>query len=182
MVKENIFTGTNNFASFSVLDEDFSGYFGFSESEVEHMLSAADRQDKADLIKEWYDGYVFGNSYVYCPWDVTNYMSALIKRKDAKPKNYWKFTSHNGILFSFVERTDFDVTDKFETLLNGGTITQTISDEHTYDTLGRSEDNLWSVLLMTGYLTKADTEEAGEIVAERYAEGLMAIPRFYATE
>lgn len=164
IAKESIFTGTNNFASFSVLDEDFSQYFGFTEDEVEEILSAAGQQDKADIIKEWYDGYIFGNSCVYCPWDVMNYMSALKRRKNAKPKNYWKFTSHNGILLAFVERTDFDVTDQFETLLNGGTITRSISDELTYDTLRGSEDNLWSVLLMTGYLTKADREEEGENV------------------
>lgn len=165
IAKESIFTGTNNFASYSVLDEDFSGYFGFSKDEVEKMLSAADREDKAELIKEWYDGYVFGDSYLYCPWDVVNYMSALKKRENAKPKNYWKNTSHNGILLTFVERTDFDVTEKFETLLNGGTITQSISDELTYDSLHESEDNLWSVLLMTGYLTKADPGEEGETVS-----------------
>lgn len=165
IAKESIFTGTNNFASYSVLDEDFSDYFGFSEDEVGKILVAADRRDKTDIIKEWYDGYVFGNSYVYCPWDVMNYMSALKKRKDAKPKNYWKFTSHNGILLTFVDRTDFDVTEKFETLLNGGTITQSISDELTYDTLHASEDNLWSVLLMTGYITKADPGEDGETVS-----------------
>lgn len=165
IAKESIFTGTNNFASYSVLDEDFSGYFGFSKDEVEKMLSAADREDKAELIKEWYDGYVFGDSYLYCPWDVINYMSALKKRENAKPKNYWKNTSHNGILLTFVERTDFDVTEKFETLLNGGTITQSISDELTYDSLHESEDNLWSVLLMTGYLTKADPGEEGETVS-----------------
>lgn len=165
IAKESIFTGTNNFASYSVLDEDFSGYFGFSKDEVEKMLSAAEREDKAELIKEWYDGYVFGDSYLYCPWDVINYMSALKKRENAKPKNYWKNTSHNGILLTFVERTDFDVTEKFETLLNGGTITQSISDELTYDSLHESEDNLWSVLLMTGYLTKADPGEEGETVS-----------------
>lgn len=165
IAKESIFTGANNFASYSVLDEDFSEYFGFSEDEVEEILTAADRKDKADVIKEWYDGYVFGDSYVYCPWDVMNYMSALKKRENAKPKNYWKFTSHNGILLTFVERTDFDVTEKFETLLNGGTIIQSISDELTYDTLHASEDNLWSVLLMTGYITKAGPDEEGETVS-----------------
>ena len=165
IAKESIFTGTNNFASYSVLDEDFSEYFGFSEDEVEEILTVADRNDKADVIKEWYDGYVFGNHSVYCPWDVMNYMSALKKRPDAKPKNYWKFTSHNGILLSFVERADFDVTGKFETLLNGGTITQSISDELTYDTLHISEDHLWSVLLMTGYVTKSDPDDVGETVA-----------------
>ena len=164
IAKESIFTGTNNFASYSVLDADFSEYFGFSEEEVEKMLLAADRQDKADLIKEWYDGYIFGDSFLYCPWDVMNYMSALKKRENAKPKNYWKNTSHNGILLTFVKRTDFKVRGKFEILLNGGTITQTISDELTYDTLHSSEDNLWSVILMTGYLTKADAGEEGETV------------------
>lgn len=164
IAKESIFTGTNNFASYSVLDADFSEYFGFSEEEVEKMLLAADRQDKADLIKEWYDGYIFGDSFLYCPWDVMNYMSALKKRENAKPKNYWKNTSHNGILLTFVKRTDFKVRGKFEILMNGGTITQTISDGLTYDTLHSSEDNLWSVILMTGYLTKADAGEEGETV------------------
>lgn len=164
VAKENIFTGTNNFASYSVLDRDFSGYFGFSEDEVGRLLSAAGRTDKADIIKEWYDGYVFGNSYVYCPWDVMNYIAALSRRKDAGPGNYWKHTSHNGILLTFVNRKDFRVKSKFETLMNGGTIAQTISDELTYDTLHSSEDNLWSVLLMTGYLTKADIGEEGETV------------------
>ena len=81
IAKESLFTGANNFASYSVLDEDFSGYFGFSKNEVDAILTAADRHDRADVIKEWYDGYVFGNSYVYCPWDVMNYMSALKKEK-----------------------------------------------------------------------------------------------------
>ncbi len=165
IAKESIFTGTNNFASYSVLDEDFSEYFGFSENEVAELLSAADREDKAGIIKEWYDGYVFGNSFVYCPWDVMSYMSALKKRKNAKPKNYWKNTSHNGILLTFVTRTDFFVSHKFEILMNGGTIVQTISDELTYDTLHSSEDNLWSVILMTGYLTKANADEDGDTVS-----------------
>ena len=165
IAKESILTGTNNFASYSVLDEDFSQYFGFSKNEITAILKAADRSETADTIKEWYDGYVFGNSYVYCPWDVINYLSALKKRRDAKPKNYWKNTSHNGILLTFVKRTDFDVSDKFEALLNGETIVQTISDELTYDTLHSTEDNLWSVLLMTGYITKADAGEEGETVS-----------------
>lgn len=164
IAKESFFTGTNNFAPYSVLDEDFSQYFGFSEREVSELLSAANCEEKADVIKEWYDGYVFGNSYVYCPWDVMNYIAALTKRKNAKPKNYWKNTSHNEILLSFVTRTDFFVSRKFEILMNGGTIVQTITDELTYDTLHSSEDHLWSVLLMTGYLTKSGAGEEGETV------------------
>ena len=164
IAKESIFTGTNNFASYSVLDERFSKYFGFLENEVEVMLDAADRKEAAEEIREWYDGYVFGNSYVYCPWDVINHISALRYKRTAKPKNYWKNTSHNGILLTFVKRTDFKVKGKFEILMNSGTILQTISDELTYDTLHSSEDNLWSVLLMTGYITKAYAEEEGETV------------------
>ena len=164
IAKESIFTGTNNFASYSVLDRSFSGYFGFSKEEVNEMLAVAGKEDKAETMKEWYDGYVFGDSFVYGPWDVLNYLSVLRKYPDEEPKNYWKNTSHNGILLTFVKRTDFDVTDKFETLLNGGTITQTISDKLTYDTLHSSEDNLWSVLLMTGYVTKADATQKGDTV------------------
>ena len=165
IAKESIFTGTNNFASYSVIDKSFSEYFGFTDEEVNTMLAAADRVARKSTIKEWYDGYVFGNSFVYCPWDVINFLSELRKYPDARPKNYWKNTSHNGILLTFVKRTDFDVADKFETLLNGGTITQTISDALTYDTLHSSEDNLWSVLLMTGYITKSDPEEDDDTVS-----------------
>ena len=165
IAKESIFTGTNNFASYSVLDERFSRYFGFLKDEVDTMLEAADRKEAAEEIKEWYDGYVFGNSYVYCPWDVINHISALRYKRTTKPKNYWKNTSHNGILLTFVKSTDFDVADKFEILLNGGAITQVISDELTYDTLHSTEDNLWSVLLMTGYITKSDPEEDGDTVS-----------------
>ena len=165
IAKESIFTGTNNFASYSVTDKNFSGYFGFTDEEVNTMLAAADRTARKNTIKEWYDGYVFGNSFVYCPWDVINFISELRKYPDARPKNYWKNTSHNGILLTFVKRTDFDVADKFETLLNGGVINQEISDELTYDTLHLSEDNLWSVLLMTGYITKADPEEDDDTVS-----------------
>ena len=164
IAKESIFTGTNNFMSYSVLDDDFSEYFGFTQEEVDKLLEAANRQDKAEDIRSWYDGYFFGNTSVYCPWDVTSYVAALLRNKNAKLKNYWKNTSHNGILLTFIERTEFDVSDKFEMLLNGGTILQTISDELTYDTLHESEDNLWSVLLMTGYLTKADPEAEGDTV------------------
>ena len=164
IAKESIFTGTNNFMSYSVLDDDFSEYFGFTQEEVDRILEEADCQEIAEDIRAWYDGYVFGNTSVYCPWDVTCYAAALLRNRNAKPKNYWKNTSHNGILLTFIERTEFDVSDKFETLLNGGTIEQTISDELTYDTLHESEDNLWSVLLMTGYLTKADPETDGDTV------------------
>ena len=167
IAKESIFTGTNNFASYSVIDKNFSQYFGFTDEEVDRMLAAADRTARKDTIREWYDGYVFGNSFVYGPWDVINFLSELRNYPNSKPKNYWKNTSHNGILLTFVKRTDFDVAGKFEKLLNGGTVVQTISDGLTYDTLHSTEDNLWSVLLMTGYITKADPDEDGDTVSLR---------------
>lgn len=153
IAKESIFTGTNNFASYSVLDEDFSRYFGFTQEEVDKLLASAGLSDKAAVFQKWYDGYVFGDTPVYCPWDVVNYTSALLRRRDARPKNYWRNTSGNGVIREFVGR--FKVSGKFETLMNGGTIRETISDELTYDILHETEQNLWSVLLMTGYLTKA---------------------------
>lgn len=165
IAKESIFTGVNNFASCSVLDDRFSRYFGFTQKEVDALLLAADLEEKRDIFKEWYDGYIFGDEAVYCPWDVVNYVSALQYRKSAKPKNYWKNTSGNGIIKDFMERKEFSVKSKFEILMNGGTISQTISDELTYDSLHETEDNLWSVLLMTGYLTKADPDEEGNTVS-----------------
>ena len=165
IAKESIFTGLNNFTSFSVLDEDFSQYFGFTQSEVDELLDAAALREKSDVFKAWYDGYLFGDTHVYCPWDVVSYAAALLKRKTAKPKNYWANTSANGIIREFAERKEYRVKGKFETLMNGGTIIQTISDELTYDTLHETENNLWSVLLMTGYLSKADAEADGNTVA-----------------
>ena len=164
IAKESIFTGTNNFMSYSVLDERFSSFFGFTQEELDQLLTITGLNEKMEVIRDWYDGYVFGNTSVYCPWDVVSYVSALLEIRTAKPKNYWKNTSSNGILLTFVKRTDFDVSDKFETLLNGGTIRQTISDELTYDTLHESEENLWSVLLMNGYLTKVDPDAEGDTV------------------
>ena len=160
IAKESIFTGTNNFASYSVLDDRFSRYFGFTQEEVDRLLQAADLTERSDTFRAWYDGYMFGNTAVYCPWDVASYVSALLYDRKAKPKNYWKNTSSNDVIRDFVNHTDWGISDKFEVLMNGGIIAQVISDELTYDTLHESEQNLWSILLMTGYLTKADAAEA----------------------
>lgn len=162
--KESIFTGVNNFSSYSVLSEDFSDYFGFTDREVQRMLAEAGMGEKDELIRSWYDGYVFGNSYVYCPWDVVSYVAALLRRPNAMPENYWKNTSGNGVLKTFISRKKFRVTRQFETLMNGGTIRKTIQDQLTYDTMYKNEDSLWSVLLMTGYLTKADPDAVGTTI------------------
>ena len=164
IAKESIFTGTNNFASYSVLEDRFSRYFGFTQEEVDKLLAAAGLSDRADVFKDWYDGYVFGRTSVYCPWDVVNYTAALLYDHDAEPQNYWRNTSENGVIRDFVNHSDWGIPDKFEVLMNGGTVTQTISDELTYDKLHESEENLWSILLMTGYLTKADPTVRGRQV------------------
>ena len=163
IAKKSIFTGANNFAPYSILDNGFSEYFGFSESEVKELLAEIGNLEKEKIVSERYDGYLFGDSRVYCPWDVMRFAAELQTDKNAKPKNYWKNTNHNGVLLTFAKRTDFRVSGKFETLLNGGSITQTITDELTYDTLETSEDNLWSVIFMTGYLTKADESNDNKI-------------------
>ena len=154
--KESIFTGVNNFACYSVTSRKFSRYFGFTQDEVTDMLDAFGMADKMNLIKEWYDGYIFGNTEVFCPWDVASYLSDVIDDDQEEPRNYWADTSSNAILKDFVNHDRIDASEKFEKLLNGGTITEDISEELTYDHISDSERNLWSVLLMTGYISKAD--------------------------
>lgn len=167
--KESIFTGTNNFVSDTISNNRFNEYFGFMQDEIENMLEEFGQTEKAGVVKEWYDGYHFGAVDVYCPWDVLNYLSDLQHNSDAKPAGYWKNTSDNAIIRSFIEQKGNAITKKLEILLAGGTIEQKIEEELTYDYLHSSEENLWSVLYLTGYLTKAENEikgdNAGECVA-----------------
>ena len=156
ITKESIFTGVNNFACYSVTSRKFSQYFGFTQDEVADMLNTFGLSEKMELIRQWYDGYLFGNTEVFCPWDVASYLSALIDDEEEEPRNYWADTSSNSILNDFVNHSKFDASEKFEVLLNGGSITEDISEELTYDHIADSEKNLWSVLLMTGYVSKAD--------------------------
>ncbi len=164
IAKESIFTGVNNFASYSVLDERFSSFFGFTQDEVDILLKTAGLSEKTDVFREWYDGYIFGSAPVYCPWDVVSYVSDLLYRRDMKPKNYWVNTSGNGVIRDFIENKSFNVNSKFETLMNGGTVSAEITDQLTYETLDKREDNFWSILLMTGYLTKSGPEDDGDQV------------------
>lgn len=154
--RESIFTGVNNFACYSVTSSRFCRYFGFSKAEVETMLNAFRLSDRFDLIRQWYDGYIFGDCEVFCPWDVVSYIAFAMNDGDVEPQNFWANTSSNEILTEFINHPGMNVSDKFELLLNGGILTEDISPELTYDTLTDSEKNLWSVLLMTGYLSKAD--------------------------
>ena len=155
--KESIFTGVNNFACYSVTSRKFSQYFGFTQDEVVKMLNAFGLSDRLDVIRQWYDGYIFGNTEVFCPWDVASYLSAVKDDPEEEPRNYWADTSSNSILDEFVNHSRIDASEKFEALLNGRIITEDISEELTYDHISDSEKNLWSVLLMTGYVSMADT-------------------------
>lgn len=159
IAKESIFTGTNNFISNSVSQTEYSNYFGFTEAEVWKLLQDAGLGEYADSIRNRYNGYQFGKSSIYCPWDVLNYVRALQNDPSAKPDNYWRNTSHNGIIRSFIERTDLAVHDKFERLLSGECIQEQILEDMTYDTLHSSEANLWSILYLTGYLTQSKSED-----------------------
>ena len=168
--KESIFTGVNNFASYSVLDDDFSQYFGFTQCEIEALLRYYDREEKIALTQAWYDGYVFGDSRIYCPWDVMSYVSALRKRKDAKPKAYWENTSGNDTISAFFDPGNESLIDQFESLLNGGTIIANVTNALTYEDAYKSESNLWSVLLMTGYVTAITQEDSDHEEGSRQVE------------
>ena len=157
--KESIFTGINNFVSDTITDSHLDEYFGFTQKDVDQLLADTDAQDRADDIKNWYDGYHFGDFDVYCPWDVMNYLRDLQRNPKALPSSYWKNTSDNAIIRSFIDYAGSSITRKLETLLSGGYIIQEINENLTYDYLHSSEENLWSVLYLTGYLTclKDDT-------------------------
>ena len=162
--KESIFTGVNNFKAYGILEGKYSSAFGFTEAEVRKLLEAAGLSGKLDVVKSWYDGYIFGNSEIFCPWDVLNYVDDACDDPEMEPGNYWKNTSGNSIVDEFVGNTDFDVSAKFEKLMNGGSIKQMVTDQLTYGELIEHEDHLWSVLFMTGYLTKTGQTEKGKNV------------------
>ena len=158
IAKESIFTGTNNFVSDTIADSRLNEYFGFVQREVDQILADGEITDKRELIKQWYDGYHFGDWDVYCPWDVMNYVLELQHNPQAKPAGYWKNTSDNAIIRSFIDYAGGSITRKLEILMEGGYIIQQIDKNLTHDYLHSSEDNLWSVLYLTGYLTQVRPE------------------------
>lgn len=163
IAKESIFTGTNNMVSDTITQSELNEYFGFTQSEVEQLLKDMDATEYASEMKLWYDGYHFGDCDVYCPWDVMNYLRDIQADSDAKPTGYWKNTSDNAIIRSFIDFAGGSITRKLETLLSGGYIVQQIDENLTYDYLHSSEENLWSVLYLTGYLTSVKKVDAQEI-------------------
>lgn len=174
IAKESIFTGTNNFVSDTITDSRLNEYFGFTQSDVDLILKDADAVKHAEKIREWYDGYHFGRFDVYCPWDVMNYLVDLQRNPDARPVSYWKNTSDNAIIRSFLDYAGNSITRKMETLLDGGYIVQRIDEDLTYDYLHSSEENLWSILYLTGYLTTVREEDLSTSVPDGLSA--LAIP------
>ena len=167
IAKESIFTGTNNFVSDTISSSHLNEYFGFTQTDVDQLLKDADCLEHATDIKNWYDGYHFGDLDVYCPWDVMNYLRDLQRNPKAKPASYWKNTSDNSIIRSFIDYAGRSISRKLETLLSGGYIVQKIEENLTYDYLHSSEENLWSILYLTGYLTQVREEDLPDPLPEK---------------
>lgn len=161
--KESIFTGLNNFKVLSIMDTRFDEQFGFTDSEVEELLAAYNLDSHFTEIKEWYDGYHFGNADVYCPWDVINYVDLLRFEPTAKPQDFWSNSSGNALVRSFIDKADVQTKDEIERLIAGEYIEKEISQEPTYDEIDKSIANLWSVLFTTGYLTKQGVTDDGKV-------------------
>ncbi len=158
--KESIFTGTNNFMIDNIFQSHLDEYFGFTDAEVSQLLNDSNLTDDFEIIKEWYDGYHFGNKDIYCPWDVLNYVFDAKKSNSMhKPISYWKNTSDNAIIHSFIQSKSEIIRVKLEKLLDGGIIIQSIESNLTYNFETSSENNFWSILYLTGYLTKCKDEE-----------------------
>ena len=162
IAKESIFTGVNNFRSYTVLDEGYADSFGFTQTEVDELLSACGISHRASTFRDCYDGYTFGSRRVYNPWDVVSYASALMRNSEAAPKSYWRHSSGNGTIRELASQPNGGARDALEALMNGGVVRKAIVEGLTYDTIQQSEDGLWSLLLMSGYLTKADASEQAQ--------------------
>lgn len=166
IAKESIFTGLNNFKVYSITDKSFDETFGFTDAEVKELLRYYGQEKYYETVKEWYDGYRFGNVDVYCPWDVINFCSDHLADPGLEPKNYWANTSGNSVISHFIDSVGKPqklTRMELEQLVNGGIVQKEINSELTYKELYSSIDNLWSTLFMTGYLT-----QRGEPSGNRY--------------
>lgn len=164
IAKESIFTGLNNFKVYSITDTDYDETFGFVDDEVKKMLKSLNQQDHYEEVKEWYDGYRFGNTDVYCPWDVVNYCADHLTTPNAKPKNYWLNTSGNEVINHFIDSVGEPqklAKTELERLVSGNVVRKRINETITYKELYSTIDNLWSTLFMTGYLTQRGSEDDG---------------------
>ena len=159
--KESIFTGLNNFKILSITDVRFDEQFGFTEDEVKKLLLAYHLESHLPEMKEWYDGYHFGDADIYCPWDVINHVELLCKDSKAEPKCYWINSSGNSLVKRFITRANKTTRDEIERLIAGEPIEKSVRLELTYDEIDNSIDNIWSVLFTTGYLTQVGVTEQG---------------------
>lgn len=159
--KESIFTGLNNFKVYSADDVRYDEEFGFTDEDVKKLLADYDLQEHFTEIKEWYDGYRFGNADIYCPWDVINYVDDLARNPMAQPKEYWINSSGNNLVKRFINRADTTTKDEIERLIAGEAVEKRIRPDLTYDEIDNSIDNIWSVLFTTGYLTRNGNVENG---------------------
>lgn len=152
--KESIFTGLNNLKVHTVSDSRYDEYFGFTDEDVSDLLNFYGLSSYKDIMKDWYDGYLFGKINVYCPWDVINYCDTLLSDEDAEPENYWANTSGNDIVRRLLKKADQTTKNEVEQLLNNKYIVKSVRQELTYRDIDSSIDNIWSVLYSTGYLTQ----------------------------
>ena len=159
--KESIFTGLNNFEINSIVDIEHEEGFGFTDAEVMQMLKYYHCTNRYSDIKEWYDGYHFGNADIYCPWDVINFVKKLLTDSNAKPSAFWINSSGNNLVKLFVDKADQSTKDEIERLVAGESVTKRIRLDLTYDEIENSIDNVWSVLFTTGYLTNIGNPESG---------------------
>ena len=170
--KESIFTGLNNLKIHTVSDTRYDEYFGFTDEDVDELLDFYGLTAYKDVVRKWYDGYLFGKINVYCPWDVINYCDELLADPTIPPKNYWANTSGNTLILRLLQKADQTTKDQIEELINGGTIVKSIRQELTYRDIDDSVDNIWSVLYATGYLTGKHVEnEDADIFALRIPNG-----------
>ena len=153
--KESIFTGLNNFEINSIVDIAHDEQFGFTDDEVRKLLTDYDRAERYPDVKEWYDGYHFGNTDIYCPWDVINFAKKLVFDTSARPSAFWINSSGNDMVKRFVDKADQTTRDEIEKLVAGGFVEKQLRLDLTYDEIDNTIDNLWSVLFTTGYLTTA---------------------------
>lgn len=159
--KESIFTGLNNFKILSITDSRFDEQFGFTDEEVSRLLADYHLENHLNEMKEWYDGYHFGDKDVYCPWDVINHVDRLLGEPGAEPQSYWINTSGNDLVKRFIDKADKTTRNEIEKLIAGESIEKYIRMELTYDEIDKSIDNLWSILFTTGYLTQRGKPERG---------------------
>ena len=161
--KESIFTGLNNFEVVSIMDSMYDECFGFTDKEVQEILKYFNLSEHYTDVREWYDGYHFGNTDIYCPWDVIRYCKSLCADPTAKPQDFWSNSSGNALVRSFIDKADVQTKDEIERLIAGEYIEKEISQELTYDEIDKSIANLWSVLFTTGYLTKQGVTDDGRV-------------------